>query len=234
MTESIDHAVRQEAAEREAAERAARLLADEVRQRKRVLRYYVAALIVPLALGAYALATGRTDAVEHAADDTRLDSVAAVVQQVEPTMAQLRQMDTVLRSVATTSAELHRQRTAVAELQTRQATLETRVRELPRGAQSTPPRDDVTARTLRSLSQRVQAQDSMITSQRAQITRQTEEIQALRRDQQTLRDEVRRLPTVRPQIDPTLLRRLEALERKTQSLPVNPRGVRPPGAAPDG
>ena len=236
MSESLDHATALapaslEASDRE-AERAARLLAEEIRRRKRVLWYYLTALLIPIGLGAYALATGRRDTAEHLADDTRIDSVARMVREVQPAIARLENIDTTLRAVSTTRAELQRQRTTVVELQSRQAALEDRLSQtvVPASlALVDSVRNELraNAQRLQTVSTRIDEQTSVITSQRAQINRQTDEIQVLRRGQDSIRAEVRRIPPTRNQIDPGLLERIKRLELRTDSLRARPSTERP-------
>jgi hypothetical protein len=96
-------------AEYERAERAARLLAEEVKRRKRALRYYLAALAVPVIVGGYVLATSSRAQSEHVADDARRDSVATAVGELTPVAAQLEKLDTILPRLDSAAGQLRSQ-----------------------------------------------------------------------------------------------------------------------------
>ena len=229
MSESLDNATiaappNREASDRE-AERAARLLAEEIRRRKRALWYYLAALLIPIVLGAYALATGKRDTEEHLADDTRIDSVTRIVRDVQPAIARLQTIDTALQAVSTARVELQRQRTTV-------KALEDRLKTTPSLAVVDSVRNELRANALRldTVSTRIDEQENVITSQRAQMNRQLDSIRVLRRGQDSIRTKVAGIPSIHFRADSALLERIKRLELRTASLPAPP-SREPQGAA---
>jgi peptidoglycan hydrolase CwlO-like protein len=216
-------------AEYERAERAARLLAEEVKRRKRALRYYLAALAVPVIVGGYVLATSIRAQSEHVADDARRDSVATAVGELTPVAAQLEKLDTILPRLDSAAGQLRSQDRQVRELQERQRAIEARLDAAP-----APHTDSVVdaaremraaVRALNVVRAQVASQDTIIRNQRVLIQRQADDIRAVQQEQRAIRADIQRLPRV----DPNLVNRITRLEARTESLRVNPRAVVPGG-----
>lgn len=195
------------------AARAARLLEDEVASRKRMLRFYLTALFVPIVVGAYVLLTGKREADQHRRDDVRLRDLAEQVGDVRPAIAQLNTLDTA--ALARASIGIARQEQTVRELQQRQREVEQLVRARP--APSGPNVPDSVTRAMLSANRKIDSLNQRVSAQQREIVQQEQQIRRLRLSQDSVRAEVRAIRT-RPQLDATLLDRLNRLERGTDSL----------------
>lgn len=123
---------------------------SEARRRARMLRWYVAVLLLPAALATYAIVSGRSEQRERAAARAReaqvrrgVDSVRVAVASVRPAVEQLQNLDTsVARALGDTAVRRFLQ--DAERLKRDQRELEARLQAL--GAQVEPIRSSV-ART---------------------------------------------------------------------------------------
>jgi hypothetical protein len=207
------------------AARAARLVEEEIASRKRMLRFYLAALLIPIAVGVYILMSGSRDANEHRQDDARLRDLAEQVGEVQPAIERLNSLDTA--ALARASSGIARQEETVRELQRRQREIEQLVTR-PAGPAGT---RDSTTQSMLIASRRIDSLSQRVIAQQREIAQQELRIQRLQRGQDSVRAEVRAIRT-RPQLDANLIDRLSRLERSNDSLRTTIRSgaarVRPP------